>query len=141
MMSSTCRMVSANAIDIFITEEGRGPLVILCHGWPELSYSWRHQMPVLAAAGFRVVSPDMRGFGRSSVPADTDAYSIFDLVGDMVGLTQALGEEHAVIVGHDWGAQVAWHCALFLHGGSGLECALRPAGVRAAARQLEEARD
>jgi len=113
MMSSTCRIVSANAIDIFIMEEGRGPLVILCHGWPELSYSWRHQMPALAPAGFRVVSPDMRGFGRSSAPTDIDAYSIFDLVGDMVRLTEALDEEHAVIIGHDWGAQVAWHCALF----------------------------
>jgi pimeloyl-ACP methyl ester carboxylesterase len=112
-MTSTCRTISANAIDIFIVEEGRGPLVILCHGWPELSFSWRHQMPALAAAGFRVVSPDMRGFGRSSAPTDIAVYSIFDLVGDMVRLTEALGEEHAVIIGHDWGAQVAWHCALF----------------------------
>jgi pimeloyl-ACP methyl ester carboxylesterase len=112
-MSSTCRVVPVNAIDMFVTEQGRGPLVILCHGWPELSYSWRHQMPALAAAGFHVVAPDMRGFGRTSAPSDIDAYTILDLVGDMVALTEALGEEHAAIVGHDWGAQLAWHCALF----------------------------
>jgi pimeloyl-ACP methyl ester carboxylesterase len=107
------RTVSANGIEIFLTEQGRGPLVLLCHGWPELSYSWRHQIPVLAEAGFRVVAPDMRGFGRTSAPADINAYGIFDLVGDMVALVAALGEKQAVIVGHDWGAPVAWHAALF----------------------------
>lgn len=86
---------------------------MLCHGWPELSYSWRHQVTALAAAGFHVVAPDMRGFGRTSAPADVAAYSIFDTVGDMVGLVTALGETQAVIVGHDWGAPVAWHAALF----------------------------
>jgi pimeloyl-ACP methyl ester carboxylesterase len=111
MQSSTA--VSANGIEIFLTEQGSGPLVILCHGWPELSYSWRHQIPAIAEAGFHVVAPDMRGFGRTSVPADIDAYSIFDLVGDMVALVAALGEKRAVIIGHDWGAPVAWHAALF----------------------------
>jgi epoxide hydrolase A/B len=107
------RTVSANGIEIFLTEQGVGPVVILCHGWPELSYSWRHQIPAIADAGFRVVAPDMRGFGRTSAPADIDAYSIFDLVGDMVALVAALGEKQAVIIGHDWGAPVAWHAALF----------------------------
>ena len=107
------RTVSANGIDIFLHEQGEGPLVVLCHGWPELSYSWRHQIPAIAAAGFRVAAPDMRGFGQTSAPAAVDAYSIFDHVGDMVALVEALGEKQAVIIGHDWGAPVAWHAALF----------------------------
>jgi pimeloyl-ACP methyl ester carboxylesterase len=111
MLSS--RTISANGIDIFLLEQGEGPLVVLCHGWPELSYSWRHQIPALAAAGFHVAVPDMRGFGRTSAPADINAYSIFDHVGDMVALVAALGEKRTIIVGHDWGAPVAWHAALF----------------------------
>ena len=107
------RTISANGIEIFLLEQGAGPLVVLCHGWPELSYSWRHQIAALAEAGFHVVAPDMRGFGRTSAPADISAYSIFDSVGDMVALVAALGETQAVIVGHDWGAPVAWHAALF----------------------------
>src|SRR5438270_6274582 len=110
---SRSRMISANGIEIFVREQGEGPLVLLCHGWPELSYSWRHQIPALAAAGFRVAAPDMRGFGRTCAPADVKAYSIFDTVGDMVALVEALGEKQAAIVGHDWGAPVAWHAALF----------------------------
>ncbi len=110
---SSSRQVAANGIEIFLREQGEGPLVLLCHGWPELSYSWRHQIPALAEAGFHVVAPDMRGFGRTSAPADISAYSIFDTVGDMVALVAALGEKQAVIIGHDWGAPVAWHAALF----------------------------
>ena len=109
----TSRTISANGIELFLLEQGEGPLVLLCHGWPELSYSWRYQLPALASAGFRVVAPDMRGFGRSSAPTCVAAYSIFDTVGDMVALVSALGETTAVIVGHDWGAPVAWHAALF----------------------------
>jgi len=111
-MSST-RIIKANGIDLFVREQGEGPLVVLCHGWPELSYSWRHQIPALAEEGYHVVAPDMRGFGRSQAPADVSAYTIFDIVGDMVALVGALGERQAVIVGHDWGAPVAWHAALF----------------------------
>lgn len=110
---SSSRTIFANGIEIFVREQGQGPLVLLCHGWPELSYSWRHQIPAIAAAGFRVAAPDMRGFGRTSAPAEINAYSIFDNVGDMVALVAALGETRAVIVGHDWGAPVAWHAALF----------------------------
>jgi pimeloyl-ACP methyl ester carboxylesterase len=111
-MPST-RTISANGIELFLLEQGQGPLVVLCHGWPELSYSWRHQISAIADAGFHVVAPDMRGYGRTSAPADVGAYTIFDTVGDMVALVTALGETQAVIVGHDWGAPVAWHAALF----------------------------
>jgi pimeloyl-ACP methyl ester carboxylesterase len=106
------RDIAANGITLRITEMGAGPLVLLCHGWPELAYSWRHQLPALAAGGYRVVAPDMRGYGGSSAPHAIDAYAITDLVGDMVALVAALGESRAAIVGHDWGAAVAWHAAL-----------------------------
>ena len=107
------RTIAVNGIDTFIREQGDGPLVLLCHGWPELSYSWRHQIPALAAAGYHVIAPDMRGFGATDAPADIAAYSIFDLVGDMVALVAASGHKQAVIIGHDWGAPVAWHAAMF----------------------------
>jgi pimeloyl-ACP methyl ester carboxylesterase len=113
MPPARARTISANGIEIFVREQGQGPLVLLCHGWPELSYSWRHQIPAIAEAGFHVVAPDMRGFGQTTAPADIAAYSIFDHVGDMVALVGALDARQAVIVGHDWGAPVAWHSALF----------------------------
>lgn len=106
------RTLRANDLDMHVTECGAGPLVLLCHGWPELSYSWRHQLPALAAAGYHAVAPDMRGYGRTGGPADLMAYSIFHLVGDMVGLVEALGAGSCAIVGHDWGAPVAWHAAM-----------------------------
>jgi pimeloyl-ACP methyl ester carboxylesterase len=106
------RQISLNGIEMHVAEQGEGPLVLLCHGWPELWYSWRHQLAALAAAGFRAAAPDMRGFGQTSAPADVSAYTIFHNVGDMVALVAALGEKRALIVGHDWGAPVAWHCAL-----------------------------
>jgi pimeloyl-ACP methyl ester carboxylesterase len=86
--------------------------VLLCHGFPESWYSWRHQIRALAAAGFHAVAPDMRGYGQSDRPAEIDRYTLLHLVGDMVGLVEALGAESAVIAGHDWGAPVAWHAAL-----------------------------
>ena len=107
------RTMTANGIEIFLLEQGEGPLVLLCHGWPELSYSWRHQIAAIAAAGFHVIAPDMRGFGRTSAPADIGAYTIFDLVGDMVALVAASAKSTPWSIGHDWGAPVAWHAALF----------------------------
>ena len=106
------RTIPANGIEIHAAEAGDGPLVLMCHGWPELWYSWRHQLAALADAGFRAVAPDMRGFGQTTAPDDAAAYTILHNVGDMVALVAALGETRALIVGHDWGAPVAWHAAL-----------------------------
>ncbi len=106
------RTVAANGIHLHVAEQGEGPLVVLCHGFPESWYSWRHQLPALAAAGFHAVAVDMRGYGQSDRPEAIDQYTLLHLVGDMVGLLDALGAEQAVIAGHDWGAPVAWHAAL-----------------------------
>lgn len=105
------RYLDVNGIRMHVAVQGEGPLVVLCHGWPELWYSYRHQLPALAEAGFRAVAPDMRGYGESTAPDDVGAYSLLHLVGDVVGLVHALGESSAVVVGHDWGAPVAWACA------------------------------
>ena len=96
-----------------VAQAGEGPLVLLCHGWPESWYSWRHQLKALAAAGYCAVAPDMRGYGQTDKPQAIDQYTLFHLTGDMVGAVDALGYKEAVIVGHDWGAPVAWHSALF----------------------------
>ncbi len=106
------KTVRANHITQRYAEAGHGPLVLFCHGWPESWYSWRHQIRVVAAAGFRAVAPDMRGYGGTDAPEAIEDYTLFHLVGDMVELVKALGETEAVIVGHDWGAPVAWHAAL-----------------------------
>lgn len=106
------RHVQTDRLTQQILEAGSGPLVLLVHGFPELSISWRAQVDALAAAGFRAVAPDMRGYGGTDKPADRDSYATLHLVGDMVDLARALGEERCVVVGHDWGAAVAWHCAL-----------------------------
>jgi pimeloyl-ACP methyl ester carboxylesterase len=103
--------VQANGIRVHVAEQGEGPLVLLVHGFPELWYSWRHQIPALAAAGYRVAAIDQRGYGRSSKLWDPSRYSISHLVADVVGVVEALGETSAVIVGHDWGAPVAWTAA------------------------------
>jgi pimeloyl-ACP methyl ester carboxylesterase len=106
------RVVEANGIRIHIAEAGAGPLVVLCHGFPESWYSWRHQLDALAKAGFHAVAPDMRGYGQTERPEQIDQYTLLHLVGDVVGLLDTLSAETAVIVGHDWGAPVAWHAAL-----------------------------
>jgi pimeloyl-ACP methyl ester carboxylesterase len=106
------RTVETNGIRMHVAEAGSGPPVVLCHGFPESWYSWRHQLQALAEAGFHAVAPDMRGYGQTDRPAEIEAYTLLHLVGDMVGLLDALGEATAVIVGHDWGAPVAWHAAL-----------------------------
>ncbi|MDY6922805.1 MAG: alpha/beta hydrolase [Pseudomonadota bacterium] len=106
------RRIQTDRLNQQILEAGSGPLVLLIHGFPELSISWRAQVRALADAGYHAVAPDMRGYGGTDKPADTAAYGILDLVGDMVDLVRALGETSCVVVGHDWGAPVAWHCAL-----------------------------
>ena len=106
------RTIATNGIRMRIAEQGSGPLVLLLHGFPESWYSWRHQIPALAAAGFHAVAPDQRGYGGTDAPAAIESYDIHHLVGDAVGVLDALGQERAIVVGHDWGAPVAWHCAL-----------------------------
>ena len=133
MTEPTHRFVDANGIRMHLVEQGRGPLVLLCHGFPESGYSWRHQIRALADAGFHVVAPDMRGYGQTDQPDAIDQYTLLHLVGDMVGLLDALGEEQAVIAGHDWGAPVAWHAALLrpdrFRGVIGLSVPYRPRGA------------
>jgi len=111
MADSRERTIGTNGIEMRILEAGEGPLVVLCHGFPELSYSWRHQLPALAAAGFHAVAPDQRGYGGTTRPAAIEDYDILHLGDDILGLLDALGEERAVLVGHDWGAPVVWHLA------------------------------
>ena len=104
--------VEANGLTMKVASMGSGPLVLLCHGFPELAISWRGQMAALAAAGYRAVAPDMRGYGGTTAPSDPVDYTVLHLAGDMVELVHALREKQAVIVGHDWGAIVAWTSAL-----------------------------
>lgn len=106
------RTVEAPAGRLHLVEQGTGPLVLLVHGFPESWYSWRRQLPALAAAGYRAVALDVRGYGRSSRPAAADAYRMLDLVEDNVAVVRALGEESAVVVGHDWGSNIAATSAL-----------------------------
>ncbi len=106
--------LDVNGIRMRVMELGEGPAVLLAHGWPESWYSWRHQLTALAAAGYRVIAPDMRGYGGTDAPAEVDAYNIRVLAADMVGVLDALGLEAAHMIGHDWGAIVAAH-AVLLH--------------------------
>jgi pimeloyl-ACP methyl ester carboxylesterase len=108
----THRTVETNGIRMHVAETGQGPLVVLCHGFPESWYSWRHQLLALARAGYHAVAPDQRGYGQTDAPQPIEQYTLLHLVGDVVGLVGALGESTAVIVGHDWGAPVAWYAAL-----------------------------
>ena len=105
--------IETNGIKMRIAEMGEGPLVLLAHGWPESWYSWRHQLVGLSQAGFRVIAPDMRGYGETDAPSEIDEYDVNHLTADMVGILDALGETTAYIVGHDWGAPVATFSALF----------------------------
>ncbi len=111
MSEITERDIQSNGLNMHIAEAGEGPLVVLCHGFPESWYSWRHQLRALSDAGYHVVAPDQRGYGGTDAPPNIDDYTIFHLVGDIVGLVNALGESQAVVVGHDWGSPVAWNCA------------------------------
>src|SRR5262249_10202657 len=103
------RFVTANGIRHHLVEQGTGPLILLLHGWPETWYSWRHQLPALAEAGYRAVAPDVCGYGQTDAPADIARYRMRELVADAAGIVEALGEREAVVVGHDWGAGIAWH--------------------------------
>lgn len=106
------RRIPTNGIELSAEETGSGYPVILLHGFPELAYSWRHQLPALAEAGFQAVAPDLRGYGTSDHPAEVDAYTLSTLVEDVVGLMDTLGRESAALVAHDWGAIIAWAVAL-----------------------------
>ncbi|KAG0478532.1 hypothetical protein HPP92_013251 [Vanilla planifolia] len=114
------RTVQVNGISMHLAEKGQGPLVLFPHGFPELWYSWRHQILSLATRGYRAVAPDLRGYGDTDAPPDVSAYTIFHLVGDIVALIDSLGQENAFVVGHGWGAVLAWNL-----------CLLRPDRVRA----------
>jgi pimeloyl-ACP methyl ester carboxylesterase len=107
----THRRIQTNGITMHVAEAGTGPLVVLLHGFPELWYSWRHQLPALAAAGYHAVAPDLRGYGGTDVPEAIEAYSMRNLTADVVGLLDAFGVQKAPLVGHDWGANIAWACA------------------------------
>ena len=102
------RTVHVNGIDMALADQGSGPAVVLCHGFPGLAHSWHHQVPALAAAGYRAIAPDMRGYGGTDAPADPARYDRVTTVADMTGLLDALGIDTAVFVGHDFGASLAW---------------------------------
>lgn len=112
-MDGNVRLIeTAPGVKLSVRIAGEGPLVILMHGWPELGLSWRHQVGPLAAAGYTVAVPDMRGYGGSSRPRQVESYSADALADDMMAIATALGAQRWVAVGHDWGAPVAWRCAL-----------------------------
>ncbi|MBL4852605.1 MAG: alpha/beta hydrolase [Robiginitomaculum sp.] len=110
------RIIDAGEVKIAVYERGAadGPPVLLLHGWPEMAYSWKHQMGALADAGYRAIAMDLRGFGRSGAPKDVRAYRIDKLVGDIEGVLGALGIREVVLCGHDWGGIIVWHAARML---------------------------
>lgn len=112
MAEITHRTIETNGITMRIAEAGSGPLVLMIHGFPESWYSYRHQIPALADAGFHAVATDVRGYGGTDKPHEIEAYSMKNMVADHTGVLDALGVDQAVVVGHDWGAPIAWHCAL-----------------------------
>jgi pimeloyl-ACP methyl ester carboxylesterase len=112
MSEFTHKFIQTNGIRMHFAEAGSGFPVVMCHGFPELWYSWRHQLRALADAGFRAIAPDQRGYGDTDVPGALDAYTQRHLVGDIVGLLDALGLAKCIIVGHDWGGAVAWNASM-----------------------------
>ncbi|NOT39309.1 MAG: alpha/beta hydrolase [Alphaproteobacteria bacterium] len=106
------RYVETNGIRMAVYEQGKGVPVVMCHGFPELAYSWRHQIPVVANAGFHAIAPDQRGYGLTDRPTPIEAYDIHHLTGDLVGMLDAMKIEKAVFVGHDWGGFVTWQMPL-----------------------------
>ena len=113
-MFPKAKFVSTHGIRMAVFEQGEGPAVIMVHGFPELAYSWRHQLPALADAGFRAIAPDMRGYGQTDGPSGVDAYRMSELIGDLIGLLDALELQNAVFVGHDMGAIVLWQMAMLV---------------------------
>jgi pimeloyl-ACP methyl ester carboxylesterase len=111
MTDITHRSIKTNGISMHIVEAGEGPLVLMLHGWPESWFSWRHQLPALAAAGYHAVAPDVRGYGQTDKPQPIEAYSMKLMLADYIGVLDALGEKTAVVVGHDWGGPMAWNSA------------------------------
>ena len=111
-MDKDLKLIKTNGLKLRVAISGEGPLVLLIHGWPESWYSWRHQIKALADAGYRVAAPDVRGYGGSDKPNEIEAYDMAAMTGDMAGLIAALGEDRAVVIGHDWGAPIAWNTAL-----------------------------
>lgn len=107
------RTIHVNGIKMHVAEKGNGPAVLFIHGFPELWYSWRHQILGLAARGYRAVAPDMRGYGDTDAPPSPTSYTVFHLVGDLIALLDALGLEKVFVVGQDWGAIIAWYMCLF----------------------------
>ncbi|KAK9288346.1 hypothetical protein L1049_016799 [Liquidambar formosana] len=109
------RTISVNGINMHIAEKGEGPIILFIHGFPELWYSWRHQIMALSSLGFRAVAPDMRGYGDTDAPASPTSYSCFHVVGDLIGLLDVIAadQEKVFVVGHDWGALIAWYFCLF----------------------------
>lgn len=132
--------LASNGIRLHAVAQGEGPLVILVHGFPESWYSWRHQLPALAAAGYRAVAIDVRGYGRSSKPGAIEDYRMLLLVADVVGLVGALGQQRATLIGHDWGAPIVWTSALLrpdlFRGVAGLSVPYRPRGATRPSEQL-----
>ncbi|XP_078148851.1 epoxide hydrolase 2-like [Carex rostrata] len=112
MESIVHRMVKVNGITLHVAEKGEGPVVLLIHGFPELWYSWRHQILSLSGRGYRAVAPDLRGYGLSDCPKKTSDYNLFHVVGDLIALIKSLGVHQVFVVGHDWGAMVAWHLCM-----------------------------
>ncbi len=106
------RFVTANGIEMAVYEQGSGSPVVFLHGFPELAFSWRHQLPAIADAGLRAIAPDLRGYGRTTAPPGVSDYRISELIADVHGLLDALELDSAVFVGHDWGAIVLWHMAM-----------------------------
>lgn len=111
MYALTQSFIETNGVRLNVAAQGAGPLVLLLHGFPETSYAWRHQLAGLSSAGFRAVAPDLRGFGLSDCPLESGRYTTLDIIGDLVGILDALGETTAVVVGNDWGATIAWQAA------------------------------
>ncbi|MEM9489560.1 MAG: alpha/beta hydrolase [Myxococcota bacterium] len=107
-------IININGIDLFVVDQGQGPAVLLLHGFPDSSELWRHQIPSLVDAGFRIIAPDLRGFGQSARPEGVEAYQVPVILGDLVGLLDHFGVDRAHVVGHDWGAAIAWSLAAFI---------------------------